>query len=331
MRIAIGTDQGVIILESADGFEWYFVSHAQQGRQIQCLVESDNQSILATGAHGAIYKTIDYKNWLMSNDGLEGQHISALCIHPYNPHIVYAGTTPPKIFCSASAGVEWVQLNSFNELASASSWSYPEPPYHAMVKGLVLHPEYTNVVLVGVARGGFVGSLDYGATWMERSLNIESELNGLTMHPAQPNRLFAPTSTGIYRSDDLGSTWEHVSRGLPYLYTRCLTISPGNPDQILACISEARQNSSQQMVALSNDGGETWNIVTRGLPVLAGDAITCVSSAGQQTFAFGTAQGNVFFTDNGGKFWRQIRCGTVRVNAILLQEDLCQPDANPVR
>ena len=323
MRIALGTDQGTVILESRtkdDLLSWTFVSRAQQGRQIRCLVESTNNSILATGAHGVVYKTKDYQNWMASTAGLEGQNITSIGVHPSYPHIMYAGTTPPQMFFSDTAGLRWQQLDTFRHIPEAESWRFPLPPYRAKITGILFHPQYSDIVLASLACGGLLGSLDCGINWMERPLGIEREVNGITLHPLNPNRLFATTSTGIYRSDDLGSSWVVLDNGLPYMYARCLTISPGNPNFIMACISQSRESSIQQMMIRSLDGGDTWEVCINGLPDLTTQIVTCLDAIGDNCFAVGTSKGNVYLTSDGGQFWQHVHRDIAPINAILLQD-----------
>ncbi len=323
MRIALGTDKGVTILESGatPDDSWKFISKAYQSRRIQCIIESYKRSILVTTSQGAIYKTKDYRNWMAAADGLDGLNITSICSHPNNPMIMYAGTEPPQLYYSDTAGLRWVRIESFNEIPGADTWNFPEPPYRARLTALLTHASYPNVVLAGISRGGFMGSLDGGATWMERHIDIEREVNALVLHPANPTRIFAATSTGIYRSDDLGSTWALLKHGLPYSYARCMVIAPDNPDNIMCCLSQQRAGDSLQALAFSSNGGLNWEIKVNGLPGLSDQPITCMDACGSSCFAFATVKGNIFFTANSGLYWRNIHRGTAPARSILLQDD----------
>ena len=323
MRIAIGTDQGVVILESVPGQDetWKFVSHCYQERRFNCVIESYNHSILAATSQGALYKTKDYRNWMAAADGLNGLNVTSLCSHPSNPLLMYAGTQPPQLYFSETAGLRWHKIESFNKIPGSDDWYYPEPPYRASLKCLIMHAQYPSVVLAGVSRGGFMGSLDGGATWMERHISIEREVNSLAMHPARSNRLFAATSTGLYRSDDLGSNWELLQHGLPYSYARCLVIAPGDANHIMCCMSQARSADSPQVLLLSTDGGDSWQVKGTSLPNLSDQPVTCLDACGSECFAFATEKGNVYVTTNGGLFWRHIHRGTAAARSILFQGD----------
>lgn len=320
MRIAIGTTRGVVVLKEGktEMDTWMLVSHAHQARNIQALLTDPQGSILAASSQGSIHKTKDGENWMTAPDTLEDAKITAISCHPKAPMVMYVGTQPPAVYLSKTAGLRWQKLPAFSKLPSSENWTYPVPPYRASVTKLRQHPLYPHVVFASVASGGFMGSLDGGLTWTERPVSVGKEVNDFAIHALMPTRIFAATSTGLFRSLDLGSTWEQITHGLPYTFARRICIAPYNPNLIMAGLSQMREDSGAQILLCSEDGGETWQVKNVGLPSLNNQRITSISAIGEKTFAFSTVTGNVYLTTDGGDLWRAIYLSDHTINTIQL-------------
>ncbi len=76
-----------------------------------------------------------------------------------------------------------------------------------------------------------------------------------------PGRLWAGTSTGVFRSNDNGATWTAISNGLP-VGSFTVAVDPKNGTTIYAAVT------SQSFLYKSTDGGENWTSLV--LPSPAG-------------------------------------------------------------
>jgi photosystem II stability/assembly factor-like uncharacterized protein len=115
------------------------------------------------------------------------------------------------------------------------------------------------------------------------------------------------TTEGVYRSDDLGASWQEASAGLAVRYIRWLAYHPDISDFEFAGTEPAA-------IFISRDGGENW----RGCPEVAelrdehrwslpySPGAGCVRGFafnGQRGYA-AVEDGSVLVSDDGGEHWR---------------------------
>jgi len=110
--------------------------------------------------------------------------------------------------------------------------------------------------------------------------------------------IFLASTNGVYKSENLGESWQVCSNGLPidsYFYV--IDISPANPDYIAV-------GDNYNRVYLSSDKGDTWQ-QTSNLPVLDGWNINDIEFHPFEPDHFFVAEADVgmFETTNGGQSW----------------------------
>ena len=146
----------------------------QGGRSRHLLIHPTNPLIMYVSAvTGGVWKTVDGgRNWSPLTDLFPSLGIGALAFDPANPETLYAGTG------------YW-----FNTLSS------------------------TNVFGTAIRGAGIYRSRDAGATWQQ--LGIPQGLhfryiNKIIVSRNEPNRLYAATWSGIFRSADGGQNWTQI-------------------------------------------------------------------------------------------------------------------------
>lgn len=206
-------------------------------------------------SHGdGVYKSTDGgNNW--QHLGLEQtRHIARIAVHPENPDIVYiaalghASKDNPErgLYRSTDGGANWELVLHVSDQAGAVDVSLdPSNP-----RVLFATTWQTRRTFWSIDSGGpdcgLWRSLDGGDSWTDISRNDgmpEGTLGkmGVAVSPAQSGRLWAMVEAegrkrGLYRSDDVGETWEKVSSkaelGWRPWYYQHVTAHPTDPDTV---------------------------------------------------------------------------------------------------
>ena len=179
--------------------------------------------------HGdGVYKTTDAgRTW--RHIGLrETRHIGEIRVHPTNPDVVYVAAlghankdNPERgLYRSVDGGETWELVLFVSERAGAVDVSL-DPHNPRIVFATIWQTRRTFWSIdSGGPDSGLWRSMDGGDTWEDISHATgmpEGILGkiGVSVSPAQSGRVFAMIEStgrtrGLYRSDDLGHTWEHV-------------------------------------------------------------------------------------------------------------------------
>ncbi len=175
-----------------------------------------------------IWKSVDAgTTWTYS--GLpNSRHIPRIVVHPKNPDIVYAAVMgdlykPNKdrgVYKSINGGKSWKKVLFSNPQAGAVELVMdPANPRHLYAASWRV--QRTPYSLSSGGKGSALWkSTDSGASWKEISKNKGFALGtlgimGITVSPLNSNRIWSIVENkekgGVYRSDDGGTTWEHVN------------------------------------------------------------------------------------------------------------------------
>ena len=138
----------------------------------------------------------------------------------------------------------------------------------------------------------------------------------IAVHPQQPNIIYLTSDvSGVYRSDNYGTTWRSVSNGLGSLAIASLTIDPARPDRLWV--------GTALGLYRSDDEGETWSNVNRDIqcPVLTSYRAIAVSQDGDVVLVAGNeladeafetrpdgggATGRLYRSTDGGDSWHVV-------------------------
>jgi photosystem II stability/assembly factor-like uncharacterized protein len=149
-----------------------------------------------------------------------------------------------------------------------------------------------NIIWVGTgesnsSRSSYAGlgmycSKDGGKTWEHKGLTETHHIGRVILHPNDPNtlwvaalgHLYSPNKDrGLYKTSDGGTTWNQVLFANENAGAVDLIIDPENPEILYAATWERTRRAwnfqeagSGSGIYKSTNGGENWNLITKGFP-----------------------------------------------------------------
>ncbi|MDE2164628.1 MAG: hypothetical protein KGJ53_15805 [Alphaproteobacteria bacterium] len=274
--------------------------------------EADMRSDIAHG--DGLYKSTDSgKHWALI--GLtDSQQISRILVDPRNPDVVfvaalghaYGPNAQRGVFRSTDGGAHWRKVLFKNDNTGAIDLAFkpgdPNTIYAALWQ--TRRPPWSVYPPSNGPGSGLYVSHDDGDHWSQVAGNgfpLHPGRIGLAVSPDKPDRVYALVDAvhgegGLYRSDDSGVHWLHVSvdqriwqRG--WYFCR-LTADPKNADRVYVM---------DTIVLRSDDGGKHF-IALKGDPTGDDFHEMWIDPADSNRQILGTDQGTLI-TLNGGKTW----------------------------
>jgi photosystem II stability/assembly factor-like uncharacterized protein len=249
--------------------------------------------VLVGTRKGAFILTSDGKRgrWDISGPLFAGWEIYHLKGSPAEPHRLYAsqssGWFGQQIQRSNDGGQTWEPVGNqfvYDGIPGTHQWYDGTPHPWEFKRVWHLEPSLTDpdTVYAGVEDAALFRSTDGGQTWQElpelRGVNghlWQPGAGGMCLHtivldPSQPERIFiAISAAGAFRTDDAGTTWRPMNRGLR---------SEGIPNphaEVGHCVHRIAMHPSRPNVLFmqkhwdvmrSDDASESWHEVSGNLP-----------------------------------------------------------------
>ena len=223
-----------------------------------------------------VYKSTDGgETW--TNVGLrDSHHIGQIRIHPQDPDIVYVaalghafGPNDARgVYRSTDGGANWERVLHVSDKAGAVDVTLDVTNPRIIYASIWQVHRHFWELISGGPDSGLWKSTDGGDSWTDISRNPGLPQEGLlgkigvSVSPARPNRLWAIVEaegdkSGVYRSDDRGANWEHLTdnRDLlnrPWYYLHIFA-DPQDPDTVYV-------NNLKMWKSI--DGGTNWGEIT---------------------------------------------------------------------
>ncbi len=261
---------------------WRMLGPFRGGRVLAVAGAPDRPERFYFGAvNGGVWQSDDAgRTWRPIFDKAGIGSIGAIAISPSAPDVMYVGTGEADMrsdiaqgmgmFRSADGGKSWQPIGLAGTQQIGKILVDPHDPDDVLVAALG-HPYGPN------PERGVFRSTDGGKSWRRTLfLNDDTGAIDLVFEPDNPKIVYAalwqtrrppwnvyPPSngpgSGLYRSDDGGTTWRHVTgHGLPAAFGRIgLATTPAAPRRVYALVTPAAPGDAGGLYR-SDDAGATW-------------------------------------------------------------------------
>ncbi len=240
---------------------------------------------------------------------------------PGHPDRFYFGAVGGGVWRTDNAGRTWEPIFDSQPIAS--------------IGAVAVAPSDPNVLYVGSGEAdmrsdisygnGVYKSVDGGKRWTHLGLAGTRQIGQILVDPHDPDTVFVAAlghgfgpnrERGVFRSKDGGKSWAHVLFKDSSTGAVDLAFQPGNSRTILAALWQTRRppwntyppsNGPGSGLYRSEDGGETWQHVTNGLPSekLGRIRIAFARSEPRRVYAIVDAkEGGLYVSEDAGVSWK---------------------------
>src|SRR5262249_5717774 len=153
------------------------------------------------------------------------------------------------------------------------------------------------IAYAATQKGGFK-TTDGGLHWHPTALT--SYVTTLATDPSDPQRVFAGGFTGLFRTEDGGTTWPLQANGItdPSVDAAAIAVDPVTPQVVYVSVTSG--------VWVSNDHGGFWGFDGLGRALTEGLE---VDPAHHQTVFAATLLAGMFRSDDQGSSWNPHNAG----------------------
>jgi len=247
-----------------------------------------------------------------------GGRCTALAVHPTNPDLVYIGAAGGGVWRSDDAGKTWT-----------SQW-HDQPVLN--IGALAIDPKNPDTVYCGTGEAngsadsysgvGLFRTQDGGKTWTllasSDKAGLPRRIGTIAIDPFDSNRIFLGGVThstadpsALFISTDGGQTWTRQDFVSPKNYwCHAVLFHPTSEGVVFASVVE---KGARNGIWRSDNGGQTWQQLTSGLPAstLIGRTSLAIAPSSPDTIYAIASDSNdgvlgVFRSANRGAIWKSI-------------------------
>ncbi len=228
---------------------------------------TDSDYVYASSQRGGFGRSTDGGNrFIGGKNGITGSNRfnwkTPYILDPNDPKIMYIGSQ--KVYKSTNRAANWTAISG-DLTNGAGAWNY------GTLTALAVSPIDGNILYAGSDDGNVWVATDGGVsrTWTKISddlpvrwvTTIQTDpfdvntayvgFSGIRYHDPEPH---------IFRTTDLGATWEDISSNLPDIPVNNITIDPDNQGTFYVATDHG--------VYVTYDAGDRWEVMGNGMPTV---------------------------------------------------------------
>ncbi|MCH8124974.1 glycosyl hydrolase [candidate division KSB1 bacterium] len=286
-------------------------------------------------------KTFSGLKWRSIGPALTSGRIGDIAVHPQNKSIYFAAVSSGGVWKTENSGTTWKSV--FDKQGSYS------------IGCVTIDQNDPLVVWVGsgennsqrsVSYGdGVYKSVDGGKSWKNMGLKDSQHIGKIVVDPRNSNTVFvaaqgplwnAGGDRGLYKTIDGGKTWKKVLDISENTGVTDLVYDPRNPDVMYAASYQRRRRvwtlidgGPESAIYKSEDGGESWNKLSKGLPKGDVGRIGLAISPADPNVLYAIIEasgksGGFFRSNDRGANWKK-QSSYVSGSPQYYQEIVCDP------
>ena len=314
-----GIPVSYVTLDERTGILWTALDHGHWGPKLHC-----SQDMGETWTEIA---TPHYPEGSVRSDGEPATNSYIWIVQPGGddqPNRIYVGTEPGGLFQSNDGGETFELVSSLWEHPSRNNW-FGGGRDHPGVCSIVIDPNDSQHIYIGISVGGVYESTDGGVTWDGCNKGLWADYlpdpyaeyghdpHFMLMSPADHRVLWQQNHCGIFRTADGAKQWENISqKDVPAYFGFPIALDENDPEVawVAPAISAEYRIPVDRALCISRteDGGKTWTALRDGLPqdncydIIFRHALDNTGDS----LAFGTTAGNVYLSDDRGDHWEKL-------------------------
>ena len=181
---------------------------------------------------------------------------------PANNHVLYYGTD--RVHRTNDGAESW------SEISEPLVSGLPNDDLLGSISTIAVSPVDSDIIYAGTDDSNVWVSADYGKTWTEVSATlprrwvtrvIADPVDAHTAYATFSGRKWFDHEARVFRTRDLGTTWEDISKNLVDAPVNAFAVDPTNTNRLFV--------GTDLGAYMSVDGGQSWTPLSNGMPLVS--------------------------------------------------------------